>query len=153
MSPQLPTLNLPPADLRTRTEDGRMRILDPLRHTFVALTPEEWVRQNFVSFLHHHKGYPLALMVNEVSISMAGMSRRCDTVVYDRSLRPLMIVEYKRPNVKITQRVFEQISRYNHAMHVDYLVVSNGMQHYCCRMDYDTTSYTFLNDIPTWQCL
>ena len=153
MSPQLPTLNLPPADLRTRTEDGRMRILDPLRHTFVALTPEEWVRQNFVSFLHHHKGYPLALMANEMSISMAGMSRRCDTVVYDRSLRPLMIVEYKRPNVKITQRVFEQISRYNHTMHVDYLVVSNGMQHYCCRMDYDTTSYTFLNDIPTWQCL
>lgn len=144
-------LNLPHYEVRAREWKGRLQIWDLLRRKFVALTPEEWVRQHFVNFIISHKGYDSALMNNEVKIELNGMSRRCDTVLYDQSLRPRMIIEYKRPTVKITQKVFNQICRYNLAMHVDYLIVSNGLEHYCCRMDYDNQTYQFLEDIPEYK--
>ena len=134
-------------------KDDKPFILDVIRRQYVALTPEEWVRQNFVHFLIEYKGYPQSLMANEVQLKLNGMSRRCDTVVYDRTLRPRVIVEYKAPSVSITQKVFEQICRYNMVLQVDYLIVSNGLAHYCCRIDYPTRSYTFLQEIPEYKDL
>ncbi len=141
-------LNLPPFELRVREQGQRRQVFDVLRRRYVALTPEEWVRQHFVHYLTEHKGYPKGLLANEVELRAAGKRLRCDTVVYDTALRPRMIVEYKAPDVDITQRVFDQISSYNLLLHVDYLVVSNGRQHYCCQMDYARHTYTFLDDIP-----
>ncbi len=146
-------LNLPTYPVRTKTEDGMTKIFDILRQRYVALTPEEWVRQHFVHFLQSEKGYPPALMGNEIRLTLNGMSRRCDTVVYDRQLHARMIVEYKRPDVAITQCVFEQIGRYNMVMHVEYLMVSNGLEHYCCQLDYVHNSYRFLPDIPCYDQL
>ena len=107
-------LNLPPYEKKITKKDDKPFILDVIRRQYVALTPEEWVRQNFVHFLIEYKGYPQSLMANEVQLKLNGMSRRCDTVVYDRTLRPRVIVEYKAPSVSITQKVFEQICRYSH---------------------------------------
>ena len=107
-------MNLPVYQANIRTIGGTTKIFDILRRKFVALTPEEWVRQNFVHYLIEHKGYSQTLMANEVSLTLNGMTRRCDTVLYTQEgLRPRMIIEYKRPDVEITQRVFNQICRYN----------------------------------------
>ena len=143
-------LNLPPYEKKITKKDDKAFILDVIRRQYVALTPEEWVRQHFVHFLIEHKGYPQSLMANEVQLKLNGMSRRCDTVVYDRALRPRVIIEYKAPSVSITQRVFEQICRYNIVLQVDYLIVSNGLAHYCCKVDYANRSYTFVEDIPEY---
>ena len=143
----------PTANIEVRDSEGRREVFDIVRNRYVALTPEEWVRQHFVAFLIGEKGYSPALMANEVRIELNGMSRRCDTVVYQRDLRPRVIIEYKRPDVKISQRVFAQICRYNLVMQVDYLIVSNGLEHYCCRMDYVRQTYEFLDDIPDFKGL
>ena len=147
------SLNLPPIEAKVKNENGKPQIWDNLRNRYVVLTPEEWVRQHFTSYLIRQKGYSPTLMANEVSISLNGMSRRCDTVVYLRDLTPRVIIEYKRPDVNITQRVFSQICRYNLAMHVDYLIVSNGLEHYCCRMNYSQHTYEFLNEIPDYSTI
>ncbi len=143
-------LNLPAYDTKITTNDGKRQIFDTLRRCYVALTPEEWVRQHFVHYLLDYKGYPATLMGNEVSITLNGMNRRCDTVVYDKALKPRAIIEYKAPTVKITKDVFAQISRYNLILKVDYLIVSNGLQHYCCKMDYNNNTFTFLQEIPEY---
>lgn len=143
-------LNLPPFDKKIIADGEKSRIFDIIRKRYVALTPEEWVRQHFVHFLTEHKGYPISLMSNEHQLKLNGMSRRCDTVVFDRALSPRLIVEYKAPPVEITQRVFDQISRYNMVLQVDYLIVSNGLFHYCCKVDYTQQTYTFLPDIPNY---
>ena len=147
------TMNLPEFSGRIREVSGKREVFDPLRQKFVALTPEEWVRQCFISYLTRFKGYPPTLLANEVSLSLNGMQRRCDTVLYDLHVRPRMIIEYKRPTVKITQRVFNQICRYNIVMKVDYLIVSNGIQHFCCKVDYENQKVEFLNDIPDYDQL
>lgn len=146
-------LNLPPFDEKIIQKDGKSFIFDVIRRQYVVLTPEEWVRQHFIHFLNNHKHYPLSLMANEVQLRLNGMSRRCDTVVYDRLLRPRVIVEYKAPTVCITQQVFDQISRYNMVLQVDYLIVSNGLVHYCCKMDYSTHTYTYLTEIPDYSMI
>ncbi len=143
-------LNLPSYDTKICNKDSKQQIFDIIRKCYVALTPEEWVRQHFVNFLVNHKEYPAALMGNEVVISLNGMKRRCDTVIYDKQLSPRAIIEYKAPTVKITKEVFAQISRYNLTLKVDYLIISNGQQHYCCKMDYSRNSYTFLREIPPY---
>ncbi|MBO7660835.1 MAG: type I restriction enzyme HsdR N-terminal domain-containing protein [Bacteroidaceae bacterium] len=144
-------LNLPKYEVKIRKEGNATKIFDVLRNKFVALTPEEWVRQHFVHFLIDEKSYPASLMGNEIQLNLNGMSKRCDTVVYDRSLTPKMIIEYKRPDVEISQKVFDQISRYNITMRVDLLIVSNGLEHYCCRINYEEQNYEFLQDIPSYQ--
>ena len=146
-------LNLPPYPVRLGGTAERPTIFDVLRRRYVALTPEEWVRQHFVRFLQTHKGFPPEVIANEVSLSLNGTQKRCDTVVYGPHAEPLMIVEYKAPTVVLTQRVFEQISVYNLLLHVDFLVVSNGLQHYCCRMNYEQGSYEFLTDVPHYAAL
>ena len=142
------SLNLPPYATKVAVRDGKNTIWDIIRRKYVALTPEEWVRQHFVHFLVEHKGYPASLLANEVALTLNGTSRRCDTVLYDRTLSPRMIIEYKAPHIPITQKVFDQISRYNLVFRVDYLIVSNGLSHYCFRMDYARQSYQFLTDVP-----
>ncbi len=143
-------LNLPRYEAKINTDNGKRQIFDCLRRCYVALTPEEWVRQHFINMLLTQKGYPAALTANEVGITLNGMSRRCDSVVYDKQLKPRVIIEYKAPTVKIDAKVFAQIARYNLVLKVDYLIVSNGLQHFCCRMDYEKSSYTFLKDIPVY---
>lgn len=144
------SLNLPPYATKVAVRDGKNTIWDIIRRKYVALTPEEWVRQHFVHFLVEHKGYPASLLANEVALTLNGTSRRCDTVLYDRTLSPRMIIEYKAPHIPITQKVFDQICRYNLVFRVDYLIVSNGLSHYCCRMDYVHQSYQFLTDVPEY---
>jgi len=144
------SLNLPPYATKVAVRNGKNTIWDIIRRKYVALTPEEWVRQHFVHFLVEHKGYPASLLANEVALTLNGTSRRCDTVLYDRTLSPRMIIEYKAPHIPITQKVFDQICRYNLVFRVDYLIVSNGLSHYCCRMDYAHQSYQFLTDVPEY---
>ena len=144
-------LNLPKYGIKIKNVDGNTAIFDILRRKFVRLTPEEWVRHHFIHYLIDHKGYPQALMANEIQLSVGNKKLRCDSVIYDRSLKPRMIVEYKAPTVNITQKVFDQITVYNMLLHVDYLVASTGIRHYCCRMDYDNQKYLFLEDIPDYQ--
>ncbi len=145
-----PELNLPSTDLRVIIKDDKELIFDSLRRKYVALTPEEWVRQNFVSFLINHKGYLAGLMNNEVSLVQNGIKRRCDTLVSDKYGNPIVIVEYKAPNVEITQKVFDQIVRYNYVFRAKYLIVSNGLNHYCCCINYDEGNYSFLKEIPSY---
>lgn len=143
-------LNLPSYQIKLSGTQEHPTIFDILRRKYVALTPEEWVRQHFVHYLVEQKGYPAMRMANEVCLYSGAKQLRADSVLYDRQLRPQMIMEYKAPSVAITQEVFHQIATYNLLLHVDYLVVSNGMQHLCCKMDYERGSYVFLHDIPDY---
>ena len=147
---KMSALNLPKYDTKIIEEDGKPHIFDILRRTYVTLTPEEWVRQHFVHYLISHKGYPASLMANETSINLNKIKLRCDTIVYDKNLTPKVIIEYKAPNIAINQNVFSQIARYNLVLKVDYLIISNGIKHYCCKMDYTENKYTFLPDIPDY---
>ena len=147
------TLNLPPYDVRLGGTRSQPTIFDVLRRRYVALTPEEWVRQHFVHFLIDEKGYPPTLLANEVSLKIGEKKLRADTVLYDSQLQPRMIVEYKAPTVALTPRVFEQISAYNLLLKVAFLVVSNGLEHFCCRMDYERESYEFLPEIPSYNLM
>lgn len=144
-------LNLPSFDAKIRKKGNGMEIFDPLRKKYVALTPEEWVRQHFVNYLVSEKNFPASLIANEAGIKLNSLSKRCDTVIYNRQLEPVMIVEYKRPDVTITQEVFDQVSRYNSVLKVPYIVVSNGLKHHCCRIDYDLQSFQYLLEIPNFQ--
>ena len=147
------SLNLPAYDTKITTRNGKNVIFDIIRRRYVTLTPEEWVRQHFVHFLITHKGYPSAFMANEVLLHLNGTRKRCDTVLYKTDLSARMIIEYKAPHVEITQDVFDQITRYNIVLKVDYLIVSNGIDHYCCKLDYGNSRYTFLKDIPDYASL
>ena len=143
-------LNLPYANTKIVVRNEKLMVFDFLRKRFVALTPEEWVRQQFTHFLVEHKGYPAMFIGNEITLSVGRLSRRCDSVVFNKSAEPVMIIEYKAPTVKITQKVFEQICSYNIALHAPYLTVSNGLQSYCCRIDKEANTYEFLKDIPAY---
>lgn len=145
-------LNLPDFDIKiTRDDDGGVKVYDRLRGKAVALTPEEYVRQHFVNYLINAKGYRQSLMANEVSLRLNGTARRCDTLVYTRELRPLVVVEYKAPDVVISQKTFDQIARYNSVIRAPWLIVSNGISHYCCRYMTETGEYRFMRDIPAWE--
>ena len=146
-------LNLPPYAAQLQERSGKKLIFDVLRRKYVSLTPEEWVRQHFVHFLIGQKDYPKGLLANEMELRLGEKRMRCDTVVYNQQLQPRMIIEYKAPTVTIQQKTFDQVSVYNLLLKVDYLVVSNGLQHYCCRMDYDHQRYEFLPDIPVFSAL
>ena len=141
-------LNLPTYDAKVIDEGGVAKIFDRLRMKFVALTPEEWVRQHFVNYMIAELDYPASVMANERGITLNGTRRRCDTVVFDRYGRPAVIIEYKAPSVEITQEVFDQIVRYNLVLRAPFLIVSNGLTHFCCRLNSDGNSYTFLPELP-----
>ena len=144
-------LNLPAAELKIRKQNGKNYIFDRLRKQWVRLTPEEFVRQQFVSFLIEHKSYPSGRMANEIEIVLGNVKKRCDTVLYDNYLHPLMIIEYKAPSVAISQKTFDQIAHYNLALQVPWLIVSNGIRHFCCRLDKEKKEYAFVNEIPEYE--
>ena len=144
-------LNLPAYDVKVRGTREKPEIFDFLRKRYVSLTPEEWVRQHFTHWLVEHKGYPKGLLGNEIAMKCGEKTLRCDSILYNKEASAQMIIEYKAPAVSLTQRVFNQISTYNLLLHVDYLVVSNGLQHYCCKMDYEHQTYRFLDNIPDYQ--
>lgn len=144
-------LNLPPYPARVKEADGRRQIFDILRRKYVALTPEEWVRQHFIHYLIGYKGYPAALLANEAPLQVGEKRVRADSVLYDRQLQPRLIIEYKAPTIPLTQKVFDQITVYNLLLHVDYLIVSNGLETYICKMDYTNHTYRFLEMIPDYK--
>ena len=129
-------------------DDGRREVLDPVRKRWVALTPEEWVRQHTIRLMHDRYGYPLELMQVEGAISLNGMTRRCDIVVYDTDGKPQMIVECKKPEVGITQKVCDQACRYNTVLRVPYLLLTNGRQMVIVAADLDKGVLTQLPDVP-----
>lgn len=131
-----------------REEEGRREVLDIVRNRWVALTPEEWVRQQVVQRLHYTLGYPLELMQVEGAITLNGMTRRCDIVVYDREVRPWMIVECKKESVALTQKVIDQACRYNLVLQVPYLLLTNGRQELCCRVDLEEKRLIPLEKVP-----
>ncbi len=148
-------LNLPSYPFRTRRNptNSLQEIWDTQRRRWVKLTPEEWVRQHFVHFLIDYLKYPSGRIGNEIAIKVGKLERRCDSVVFGDSVEPLMIVEYKAATVTLTQEVFDQISRYNIALQVDWLIVSNGLQHYCCHLNREANRWEFLQGIPSYQDL
>ena len=146
-------LNLPPFDVRMGGTPTQPTIFDILRRKYVALTPEAWVRQHFIHYLIESKGYPASLLANEVKLKIGSKTLRADSVLYSTQLSPRMIVEYKAPHIKITQQTFDQIFAYNLLLKADYLVVSNGLSHYCCKQDADSQKYVFFEDIPTYENL
>lgn len=143
-------LNLPEYQFNIKTENNKSLIFDEIRKQFVSLTPEEWVRQNFLKYLINEKHYPQSLIAVEKQIVLNGLLKRCDAVVYNKLAEPKVIVEFKAPQIKISEKVFEQISRYNFKLKVDFLIVSNGLQHFCCKVDYENFKTAFLKDIPTF---
>ncbi|WP_159519249.1 type I restriction enzyme HsdR N-terminal domain-containing protein [Sunxiuqinia indica] len=146
-------LNLPTYSFRFQDQDGKKLIFDELRKKMIVLTPEEWVRQNFIRYLVDAKGFPPSLMAIETGLKLNRNQFRADLLVYNRRGKPLLIVEFKAPSVKIAQQTFDQITRYNMTFQVPYLIVSNGLCHYCCSVDIEKKSYSFLKEIPDFQQL
>ncbi|MEI6884868.1 MAG: type I restriction enzyme HsdR N-terminal domain-containing protein [Bacteroidota bacterium] len=147
----MPRLNLPEYQPRTRlSKDGKEEIYDVVRRKFVRLTPEEWVRQHFINFFVSHHDYPLSLLQVEGKLTYNHLTKRSDIVVYGRNGKPLMAVECKAPSVEITQKVFDQLAMYNFTLGVSYLVLTNGMQNYICRMEPEKGSYSFLEKFPAY---
>ncbi len=144
-------LNLPNYDFKMKTEQGSRQIFDPVRKKMVKLDPEEWVRQNLIQFLNKDKNYPISLMAVEKGLTVNKLSKRFDILCYNNDSKPLLLVECKAPSVKISQSAFDQISIYNLQFKVPFLLVSNGLEHYCCQLDYEKNSYSFLSEIPDYQ--
>lgn len=143
-------LNLPQYSFRIKDKLDKKLIFDGFRRRWVALTPEEWVRQNFARYLTEEKHYPASLVAVERSLRMNQRDFRTDIVLFSKSGNPLIVVECKAPEVKISQQVFDQIARYNLDLRVSYLIVTNGLTHYCCQFNQEQLSYTFLPEIPDY---
>ena len=144
----MPVLNLPNVALKTKLVEGTTQVFDTVRKKYLVLTPEEWVRQHFIHYLNSEKKYPFGLMGVEQMIKYNNQSTRADIVLYSVEGKPNMIVECKSPKVKINQDAFNQIAKYNFKLKVDFLVVTNGLQHFCCAIDYNNEKITFLEEIP-----
>ena len=147
---KMPHLNLPKVALKTKSVEGTIQVFGQVRKKYFVLTPEEWVRQHFIYYLNKEKNYPMGLMKVEKMIKYNSMQTRADIVLYNKEGKSNMIVECKAPEVKITQDTFNQIAKYNFQLKVDFLVVTNGIKHYCCQMDYEKNEITFLDDIPVF---
>ncbi|MDR0754318.1 MAG: type I restriction enzyme HsdR N-terminal domain-containing protein [Prevotellaceae bacterium] len=137
-------------NLIIRNTSAGQQIFDCVRKKYVALTPEELVRQNIITYLANVKNYPVNLMRIEAGMKLNNMQKRCDILVYDRNRKPLLMVECKAENVKLSQDIFNQLSRYNLIFKVPYLVATNGEQTYCCKINFEKQSYEFLNEIPAF---
>ena len=143
-----PKLNLPNVVLKTKLVGGTTQVFDVVRKKYFKLTSEEWVRQHFVHYLNNEKNYPFGLMGVEKMIKYNSLKTRADIVLYNTEGMPNMIVECKAPNMKITQDTFDQVARYNFKLKVKYLVVTNGLQHFCCEMNYKKNQISFLEGVP-----
>ncbi len=143
-------LNLPTFDCKIKQVEGKRYIFDSLRRKYVRLSPEEWVRQHIVNLLLTHYAYPKALIRTEGGLTLNQTQKRTDVVVFDRQGLPFLVVECKAPHIPLTQSVFDQIARYNHVHKAPYLVISNGLMHYCCSIDHTTADVQFLDDFPAF---
>ncbi|MBK8808054.1 MAG: type I restriction enzyme HsdR N-terminal domain-containing protein [Bacteroidales bacterium] len=143
-------LNFPKYIFKIKKEAEKFYILDSLRKKYVKLTPEEWVRQHAVQFLISEKHYPQGRIGVEVSLTVNGCTRRSDAVVFDTNGLPLLIMECKAPDVKITKQVFEQIAIYNITLKAEYLYVTNGIEHFYCRIFHQEARYSFLQTLPDY---
>ncbi len=143
-------LNLPTYFFRIKEDKGKKYIFDEIRRRFVLLTPEEWVRQHLVNYLITVKKFPLPLISVEKGFSSNRRKQRFDLLIFDRKGEPLMIAECKAPDVEINQQVFDQASRYNNRYKADYMLITNGLKHYCCHINKQNRQYKFLPDIPEY---
>ena len=143
-------LTLPEPNLKIKSVNSNIQVFDPVRRKFVVLTPEERVRQYLISFLNKNRDYPLGLMKLEQKIYYNEMLCRADILIYNNKVEPVMLIECKAPYVKLTQDIFDQIAKYNYSLKAPYLLVSNGVKHFCCHIDYKTDRISFLEDIPSF---
>lgn len=143
-------LNIPVYDFKFKEGHKRTQIFDPLRKKYLTLTPEEWVRQNFTRYLIREHHYPSSLIKFEAPLKLNTLQKYADVLVYDKKGKPFLIVECKAPTVKITQDAFDQAARYNLVLKVPYLIITNGMQHYCCHINHNNKKHSFINDIPPY---
>ncbi len=141
-------LNLPQYSFRIKKQNEKLVVFDSQRKRYVALTPEEWVRQNFIRFLIEEKGYPAAYLAIEKQLNMNGMKKRCDAILYNEHGEPILIIELKAPNVTISQATFDQVAVYNAKLKVDFFIISNGIEHFCCKVNTQTARYEFFYEIP-----
>lgn len=144
-------LNFPSYSFRFKNNQNKVAVFDDLRKKFIILTPEEWVRQHTVKFLEKEKNYPISLINVEKQLKIAGLTKRYDVVVFEPQGNIHIIVECKAPKIKITQDTFDQIARYNLSLKANYLMVTNGIEHYFCQMDYEKETYIFLTELPEYQ--
>jgi len=146
-------LNLPEYNFRIKKQDNKLSIFDSQRKRYVSLTPEEWVRQHHIRFLIESKGYPAALLAIEKQLNMNGMKKRCDAILYDQNANPILIIELKAPNVPISQATFDQVAVYNAKLMVSFFMISNGIEHYCCKVNSETARYEYFPEIPHYNQL
>jgi len=144
-------LNLPSYDFNIKNSENKPYIFDISRKKFIVLTPEEWVRQHFVKYLIAEKKYPLSIIAIEKQLVINNRKKRTDILIFDSNGNPDIIVECKAPSIKITQATFDQIARYNLKLNATYLIVTNGLQHFYCQMDFENETYVFLKDIPDYK--
>jgi len=144
-------LNLPEYSLKIRNRGGKNFIFDSFRKKEILLTPEEWVRQNFLQYMVREKDFPASLISVEMSFRLNKLVKRGDIVAFGRDGTPLLLVECKASSINISQSTFDQIARYNMSLKVEYLIVTNGLQHFCCKMDFENKTYDFLESIPSFQ--
>jgi hypothetical protein len=153
MHPQLPQLCFPVSNFKLKEEGDKFYIFDQSRRKFVLLTSEEWVRQNCLHFLHEYKNFPISLLSVEKSFKLNNLLLRYDIVAYSNKAKPVLLVECKAPEVNITQRTFDQIAVYNLELKVPYLLVTNGIDLFCCSVDFDNSRFIFLKEIPDYQAI
>ncbi|HPF93029.1 MAG TPA: type I restriction enzyme HsdR N-terminal domain-containing protein [Tenuifilaceae bacterium] len=144
-------LNLPQFEIKTRLHQGQQQVFDIIRKKYVALTPEEWVRQHFLNYLAVYRGYPLGLINVEFPVLVSGVQQRADIIAYSRDGLPLLVVECKAPMVKLNSDTFSQAARYNLMLKAQYLVVTNGIKHYCSKVDLQRSSFEALPEVPMFQ--
>jgi predicted type IV restriction endonuclease len=143
-------LNFPFYSFRFKNSENKVSIFDEIRKKFIILTPEEWVRQHVVQFLLDEKKYPKSLINVEKVLKVNGLRKRYDVVVFNSDGSIFILIECKAPEIKISQATFDQIARYNMTMNSDFLMVTNGLNHYFCQMDFENEKYTFLENLPNY---
>ena len=143
-------LNLPELNYKLKQKDEQYEIFDLIRKKYVLLTPEEWVRQHFVNYLINHQHYPKSMIQVEREIIYNNLSKRFDVVVYDQMGEPFMLVECKAASVKLSQETFAQAATYNLNLKSNYLVISNGKQHFCCKIEHKLKKYDFVSQLPAY---
>jgi hypothetical protein len=144
-------LNFPSYSFRFKNSENKVSIFDAIRKKFIILTPEEWVRQNVVQFLMIEKNYPKSLLNVEKVLQVNGLRKRYDIVVYNSDGTIHILIECKAPEVPISQSTFDQIAQYNMTLQSNYLMVTNGLNHYFCQMDNENEKYQFLTELPNYQ--
>ncbi|MFC2109225.1 type I restriction enzyme HsdR N-terminal domain-containing protein [Bacteroidota bacterium] len=143
-------LNLPFHNFKTKSSENKRLIFGLIRKKYLVLTPEEWVRQHFVAYLISRKEYPISLIAVEKQLEINGLKKRTDILIFNQQGTPEIIVECKAPSIPITQATFDQIARYNLKLNANYLIVTNGLEHFYCKMDFENEKYIFLKDIPNY---